>query len=175
MKALLWIAAAFFPVAVAVGIYLYIRLRKKEAVLREALAQPAGSDPGKGDYSAAVLDQYLYDRCCKYMMERRPFLVDNYSIQDLSNALFTNRAYLSKTINKFSGRNFCGYVNYYRVMYAVELFRTNMSLKIVEMAELSGFHSATSFYQAFRSVMGEPPSHWCSRVRKTVRQKSMSL
>ena len=173
MNYLVLILAAFLVAAVACGIYLYIRLRRKEARLREALSNPALADIPQGDYSAAALDQYLYDRCCKYMMERRPFLVDNYSIQDLANALFTNRAYLSKTINKFSGRNFCSYVNYYRVMYAVELFRANMSLKVVELAELSGFHSNTSFYQSFRSVMGEPPSHWCSRVRKNVRKKTM--
>ena len=165
-----YVLAAFLVAAVALGIYLFIRLRKKEARLREALSNPAFHEARPDNFSMAAFDQYLYDRCCKYMMERRPFLVDNYSLQDLANALFTNRAYLSKTINKFSGRNFCGYVNYYRIMYSVELFRANMSLKVTDMAELSGFHSVTSFYQAFRSVMGEPPSHWCSRVRKTVRQ-----
>ena len=173
MKYSVWILAALLVAAVAFGLYLYIRLRKKEARLKEALSNPALADAPPGDYAAAAIDQYLYDRCCKYMMERRPFLVDNYSIQDLANALFTNRLYLSKTINKFSGRNFCSYVNYYRIMYAVELFRANMSLKVVELAELSGFHSNTSFYQAFRSVMGEPPSHWCSRVRKSVRKKNL--
>ena len=169
---LLCILAAFLVAAVALGIYLLLRLRKKEARLKEALSNPALREIRPDQFSVAALDQYLYDRCCKYMMERRPFLVDNYSIQDLANALFTNRAYLSKTINKFSGRNFCNYVNYYRIMYAVELFRANMSLRVSDMAELSGFHSATSFYQAFRSVMGEPPSHWCSRVRKTVWKKN---
>lgn len=161
------ILAAFLVAAVVLGIYLYIRLRKKEACLDEALSNPAVRETKPDQFSVAAIDQYLYDRCCKYMMERRPFLVDNYSLQDLANALFTNRAYLSKTINKFSGRNFCSYVNYYRIMYAVALFRDNMSLKVTDMAELSGFHSITSFYQAFRSVMGEPPSHWCSRVRRS--------
>ena len=168
MKTIVFVLAAFFVAAVAMGIYLYRRLRKKEARLKEVFLDPDRREAFREDIPVAVLDQYLYDRCCKYMMERRPFLVDKYSIQDLANALFTNRAYLSKTINKFSGRNFCSYVNYYRVMYSVELFRANMSLKVTEMAELSGFHTVTSFYQAFRSVMGEPPSHWCSRVRKAV-------
>ena len=171
MKTTVCILAAFLVAAVALGIYLLFRLRKKEARLKEVMSNPALREIKPDQFSVAALDQYLYDRCCKYMMERRPFLVDNYSLQDLANALFTNRAYLSKTINKFSGRNFCSYVNYYRIMYSVELFRANMSLKVTDMAELSGFHSITSFYQAFRSVMGEPPSHWCSRVRRSVRKK----
>ena len=171
MKTTVCILAAFLVAAVALGIYLLSRLRKKEARLKEVMSNPALREIKPDQFSVAALDQYLYDRCCKYMMERRPFLVDNYSLQDLANALFTNRAYLSKTINKFSGRNFCSYVNYYRIMYAVELFRANMSLKVTDMAELSGFHSITSFYHSFRSVMGEPPSHWCSRVRRSVRKK----
>ncbi|MBP5333131.1 MAG: helix-turn-helix domain-containing protein [Bacteroidales bacterium] len=175
MKTVLIVLAAFLVAAVALGIYLYNRLRKKEARLKEVMSHPALQDLLPEQLSGAAIDQYLYDRCCKYMMERRPFLVDKYSLQDLANALFTNRAYLSKVINKFSGRNFCSYVNYYRVMYSVEIFRANMSMKVTDMAELSGFHSATAFYQAFRSVMGEPPSHWCSRVRKTVRRKNSKL
>ena len=103
------------------------------------------------------------------MMERRPFLVVKYTVQDLANSMFVNRYYLSKTINKFSGKNFKAYVNYYRVMYAMELFRANMSLRIEDLAELSGFGSESSFLSSFRSVMGEPPSYWCNRIRKKYR------
>ena len=157
---------AFFCVlAIVVGFVLWRRLHRKEAQLKAALEQP-GSVGGKpSDYEMTAIDQLLYDRCCRYMTERRPFLVDSFSLQDLANALYTNKSYLSKTINRFSGRNFRQYVNYYRIMYALDLFRNNMSLRVTDMAQLSGFHSVTSFFQSFKIVMGEPPSHWCSRVR----------
>lgn len=145
--------------AIAAGIYLYLRLRQKEASQEQADHLPAA-------YETAAIDQYLYDRCCRYMTERRPFLVESFSLQDLSNAVFTNKAYLSKTINNFSGKNFRQYVNYYRVMYAMELFRKNMGLRITELARLSGFHSETSFLRNFKEVMGEKPSVWCYRMRK---------
>lgn len=115
---------------------------------------------------AVALDQYLYDRCCRFMMSRRPFLVDSFSLQDLANAVYTNKVYLSKTINRFSGKNFRQYVNFYRVMYAMELFRGNMGLRISELTELSGFRSTTVFLRNFKQVMGEQPSHWCARVRR---------
>ena len=105
------------------------------------------------------------------MVERRPFLVVDYQLQDLANSLYTNRSYLSKTINRFSGKNFRAYVNYYRVMYAMELFRANMSLRINDLAQLSGFRSESSFLNSFKSVMGEPPSIWCARIRKKYRDK----
>jgi len=133
---------------------------------REVPADGApGLIPAPGEDSVAV-DQYLYDRCCRYMTERRPFLVETFTLQDLANAVFTNKLYLSRTINRFSGKNFKNYVNYYRIMYAMELFRRNMCLHIAELAGLSGFRSETVFLRNFKSVMGEPPSQWCSRIRK---------
>ena len=118
------------------------------------------------DYEMTATDQYLYDRCCRYMTERKPFLVESFSLQDLANVMRTNRAYLSQSINLFSGKNFRTWVNYYRVMYSIDLFKDNMSLKISDLTELSGFHSVSSYYMHFKEVMGEPPSHWCTRIRR---------
>ena len=119
-----------------------------------------------------AVDQFLYDRCCRYMAERKPFLVESFSLGDLANALYTNKVYLSKTVNYFSGKNFRNYVNYYRVMYAMELFRKNKSLKVAELGSLAGFHSATTFNQAFKAVMEESPSTWCARLRKKNREST---
>ena len=153
----------------AAVIFLLVHLHRKNVQLKTFLEnnsgqQAGGSKPASSEVTA--IDQLLYDRCCRYMTERRPFLVKDFSLQDLANAAYTNKGYLSKTINRFSGKNFRQYVNYYRVMYAMELFRNNMSLRITDLSELSGFNSVTSFFQSFKSVMGEPPSHWCSRVRR---------
>ena len=156
---LVLLLALLLAAAIAVGVVLYLRLRQKEAPKDHADNLPV-------PYETAAIDQYLYDRCCRYMTERRPFLVESFNLQDLANAVFTNKAYLSKTINNFSGKNFRQYVNYYRVMYSMELFRKNMGLRIIEMAQLSGFHSETSFLRNFKEVMGERPSIWCSRMRK---------
>ena len=166
MNLLVLILAIFGILAVSAGIVLYVRLRKKENQLKEILGQTRPADDKSDPYEMTAIDQMLYDRCCRYMTERRPFLVDSFSLQDLANAVFTNKGSLSKAINRFSGRNFRQYVNYYRVMYAMELYRNNMSLRVSELAHLSGFHSVTSFFQSFKNVMGEPPSHWCSRLRR---------
>ena len=166
MDLLMPVLAFLCALAVAVCLVLYLRLRKKEARMRAVLEQPRMSDVVSEPCELAAIDQYLYDRCCRYMTEFRPFLVKTFTLQDLANAVFTNKYYLSKTINRFSGKNFRQYVNYYRVMYSMDLFRDNLSLRVTEMAELSGFHSVTSFNQSFKKVMGESPSIWCSRVRK---------
>ena len=175
MNLLLLFLALLCVLAISLCIVLYLRLRARKGLPEAASEQfstfSASSDASSDPLQMTAIDQYLYDRCCRYMMERRPFLVESFSLQDLANAVFTNRAYLSKTINRFSGRNFRQYVNYYRVMYAMELFRSNMSLRITDLAQLSGFHTVTSFFQSFKQVMGEPPSHWCSRLRKKYLKK----
>ena len=166
---------AFLAVLLAAGIvYLCVQLYRKEARLRAIdIIRPDAEEmyPSDSSKDFTVTDQFLYDRCCRYMVERRPYLVSDYTLQDLANALYTNRLYLSKTINRFSGKNFRAYVNYYRVMYAMELFRANMSLRIIDLAQLSGFRNEYSFLNSFKNVMGEPPSFRCSRIRQKYREK----
>ena len=163
--------------AVAVAVWLYLRLRKMKAPHRPVRDRQTPPAPPQGtpvsDFEMLAIDQFLYDKVCRYMTEHKPFLVDAFSLQDLANALYTNRVYLSKTINHFSGKNFRQYVNYYRIMYAMDLFRSNMSLRVSELSELSGFHSPTSFFQSFKRVMGVAPSEWCARVREKYRRKKL--
>ena len=49
--------------------------------------------------------------------------------------------------------------------YSKELFMKNMSLKVNDLAELSGFHTITTYTMAFKVVMDESPSAWCRRMR----------
>ncbi|MBO4634584.1 MAG: helix-turn-helix domain-containing protein [Bacteroidales bacterium] len=173
MNALLPVLAVFSAAEAVAVMYLYLRLRRKEAELQAVAIQSAQEDSKESAPSpeeVTATDQFLYDRCCRFMMERRPFLVSSFTLDDLANAMFTNRLYLSKVINRFSGKNFRKYVNYYRVMYAMDLFQENMSLRIQDMTQLSGFHSETSFYQSFVGVMGEAPSHWCARMKRKARE-----
>jgi AraC-like DNA-binding protein len=154
--------------ASAAGIVLYLRLRKlaEPQAKADRDGRPKMADIQPAPYEMTAIDQLLYDRCCRYMTERRPYLVDSFSLQDLANAVYTNKGTLSRAINRFSGRNFRQYVNYYRVMYAMDLYRKNMGLRVTDLAQLSGFHSLTSFLQSFRAVMGEAPSQWCGRMRR---------
>ena len=162
----------FFAPVLLTGVYLLGRRRAlRESAQRQqsSLAKKGGNTESQAD-GPAVVDQFLYDRCCRYMADRKPFLVESFSLGDLASVLFTNKVYLSKTINYYSGKNFRSYINYYRVMYAMELFRRNKSLTVAELGSLAGFHSGTTFNQAFKAVMQESPSTWCARLRKKNRE-----
>jgi len=160
----------FFAPVLLAGVYFLGRRRG----LRELDRKPVSS-PGKGDNTESqadgpAVDQFLYDRCCRYMAERKPFLVESFSLGDLASAMYTNKVYLSKAVNYYSGKNFRSYVNYYRVMYAMELFRRNKALTVSELGSLAGFHTSTTFNTAFKAVMKESPSTWCARLRKKNRE-----
>lgn len=150
----------FVPAALA-GVFLAVRFFRRRR-------EPAtGTGPGdtSPERDLTEIDRFLYERCCRYMTQRRPFLVESFSLGDLSMALHTNRNYLSKAINCFSGRNFRQYVNYYRVTYSMEIFRRNMGLKVSELSSLSGFNNQVTYNHAFKTVMEETPGSWCARMR----------
>ena len=91
MNLLVLSLALFCGLAVAAGIGLYVRLRRKEAHLKTLLEQPGAQDEESASYEMTAIDQMLYDRCCRYMTERRPYLVESFSLQDLANAVYTNK------------------------------------------------------------------------------------
>ena len=96
--------------------------RAKEELIRKtqrgsAYRQPiqyVDSDSRSGD---------LFNAVVRIMESRKPWLQDDFTIDDLARLTRTNRMYLSKAINFHSGRNFNQMVNYYRVRYAVDLLQ----------------------------------------------------
>lgn len=107
----------------------------------------------------------IYERVVDYFEDEKPYLSGELTINDVVKVVYTNKLYISRAISQFTGRNFCQFVNYYRVMYSIELFRRSPELKIHELASLSGFNSMVSFNMAFRLFMGEIPSEWCRREK----------
>ena len=109
--------------------------------------------------------QDIYERVVAYFEAEKPFLDSDLTMNDLVKILYSNKLYISRAISQFTGRNFCQFVNYYRVVYSMELFRNNHDLKIHELACGSGFNSDVSYNMAFRLFMGETPGEWCRKER----------
>ena len=112
-----------------------------------------------------LLYKNLYERVLEYFVEEKPYLNPNLTINDIVEVVFSNKLYISKAISQYTGRNFCQFVNYYRVIHAVEQFRNNTNLKVLELATRSGFNSVVSFGMAFRLYMGEKPGDWCRKEK----------
>ena len=107
----------------------------------------------------------IYERVVLHFEMEKPFLNGNLSINDVVKVVYSNKVYISKAICHYTGRNFCQFVNYYRVIYSMEIFRKQPGLKVAELASLSGFNCTVSFTTAFRLFMNETPSEWCRKER----------
>ena len=113
----------------------------------------------------------IYERLLGYFEKHKPYLKSDLTINDIVDVVYTNKLYISKAISQSTGRNFCQFVNYYRITYAVELFRANPSLKVVELSTRCGFNSTTSFSAAVRLFMGDKPGDWCRMERARLVKK----
>lgn len=102
----------------------------------------------------------LYERCEDLMSTKKPFLDPDFSLEDLALTMFTNKVFLSRTVNSFSGRNFRQYINYHRIQYALSLLSKDPKLKITELSVLAGFNTPVSFTMAFKLNVGQTPSDY---------------
>lgn len=163
------------PAALASVLYviLYARAYSGHTFMIPARMEKMIREIARGNIRAYISDDpqeqdritTLYGKVLHYMETRQPFLNDQFDINDLAAAVYTNRAYLSRAINLCSGKNFRQFVNYYRVNYALELLEKDLRLKVVELAVMSGFHSVVTFNMAFKLNMHETPSDYIQRMK----------
>lgn len=110
----------------------------------------------------------IYSKICLYMKEEKPFLDPSFDLDDLALHFYTNRGYVSRLINVHSKMNFSQFVNKYRLDYAITLFMKDPSLKIGELASLSGYANRVTFHSAFKVFYSMTPSEWCVKYRESV-------
>lgn len=159
---------------VLLGVLTYMTLKKCDGKLLcphppKKVAEPvinAESRTGGEPDGERRMDE-MFDRLEKYMLEKEPFLNENLSLAELAAEMYTNKTYLSRTINLKSGKNYCQYINQYRVNYAVQVIKKDRRVKVIELAMISGFHSVASFNMAFRLFMGDTPSEYMRTLQAT--------
>ena len=148
----------------------FVVFRRHERRIVESMRMSSGeSSPS----SAGEDNVYkaLFERIQEYFDEEKPFLNGNLTINDIVTKVFSNKVYISRAIVQCTGRNFCQYVNYHRIMYAMECFRQNTDLKVSELWPLCGFNTIVSFNMAFRLFMDENPSEWCRKEKIRLSKK----
>lgn len=137
---------------------------------RRRYSNDAGKPPlWLKNYKSNAYTKTIYEKIQKYFEESEPYLDPAIGIEKVARAVGTNKSYVAKAVKVYSGRNFCQFVNSYRVDHARKLFRENSTLRVNQLAARSGFNSATSFSIAFKIVTGMPPGEWCRRYKDGLR------
>lgn len=161
-----WAAVSGLILTLLYGWVLLARIRKQRVMFsREAIRQELKTLQEKETdvrkvhvHSDPARD--LYARAVDMMRSKKPFLLYEFTVNDMAQRLVTNKLYLSRTINAFSGRGFRSFVNFFRIQYSINLFRKTPTMKVHALAELSGFHSQVTYTAAFKLEMGMTPGEY---------------
>lgn len=117
----------------------------------------------------------IYDAIEKKMQEDLLFKNNELTVENASDAIDTNRSYLSKAINTFAGTSFNSYVNTYRIRYAASLLsdpENEMPIKAIALE--AGYNNLQSFYKNFQKETGVPPSKYRQEIININKERNIS-
>ena len=135
---------------------------------KEALQQQGG-DAEKTLKQNDAVEKLLYD-FQQLLESEKIYRRQGLDIDTAAKMLNSNRNYLSRAINQTKQQNFVEYINLYRVEEAVEIIREQSrggnNYTIQAISEMAGFNNRTSFYAAFKQVVGVTPMEY----KKTINE-----
>ena len=131
-----------------------ILMRNKPWLEEDAEETDGEDDPVKQQYRANLE---------AWMTTDKPYLNPDFRLADLMHVLPMNRTYLSNFINGEYGCNFYQYVTNYRMTEAKRLMREHPDMKLMDVAEQSGFSSAATFSRTFAKEEGCSPTEWAKK------------
>ena len=102
------------------------------------------------------------------MVEQKLYLNPKLTLQDVCSAIGTNRTYLSDYLNNVLNTTFYDYVNELRIKTACEIMDSmthENKRPIIEIAEVSGFNSISTFNRAFVKLMSTTPGQYVARKK----------
>lgn len=119
----------------------------------------------ESDNAQGATDQQMFppeyrDMLESWMQENKPYLDKDFRLMDLMQVLPVNRSYLSRYINTTYGCNFCQFVTNYRIEEAKRLLKKCQDIKVLDVAEQTGFASAAAFTRTFTKETGYSPTEW---------------
>ena len=106
----------------------------------------------------------LMSRIYNLMDEQQLFRKKDLTKTELAERLGTNTTYVTATVNSQTGKSFTELITDYRIRYAQDLMRTHPEMRLLEIAEESGFASEKSFFRTFKTRLGMTPGEWKTSI-----------
>lgn len=160
------------------GYYLSIVKQNQEALqAKERLdhiqnENPSGRCAGlppHGKYAFSALSdskgRMLFNQVEKLLNEKRIYRDPRLSADKLAELCSTNRSYLSRVINEYSGQNFSSYINRYRINEAIAILSdTENIIPLKAISSECGFLTVNTFYSYFKKEVGVPPAKYREKL-----------
>lgn len=122
-------------------------------------------DGGAGTDEGVVEDARIIHALMVLFEKERLYMNVDIKIANVALMIGTNKTYLSRALNRRLSKNFCQFVNYYRVREVCILFIDNPHSEMKELAEQCGFNSSSNFSIVFKYNTGFTPGDWCRMVK----------
>jgi AraC-like DNA-binding protein len=106
----------------------------------------------------------LMQKICALMEGQKLYLNSDLKLNDVADALNTNRNVISSCINSQRGCSFSQFVSGYRIDYAKGLMRRQPDIKVSKVWMASGFSTETSFFRTFKAVTGMTPNEFKQKI-----------
>lgn len=105
----------------------------------------------------------------KDLEEKKIYLNQNFTQQQVAKKIKTNTTYLSYVVNKHYGKSFGGYYNELRINYIINEIINNSKFReytTQAIAESAGFKNADSFTTSFKKKTGLTPFQFINEIKK---------
>lgn len=123
-------------------------------------------DDGGGVADEGIVEDARIIHALMVLFEKeRLYMNVDIKIANVALMIGTNKTYLSRALNTRLSKNFCQFVNYYRVREACMMFLDNPHVEMRELAEQCGFNSSSNFSIVFKYNTGFSPGDWCRMVK----------
>lgn len=176
--------SGFLLITVSVALYVLYRRRlrmyrqlirmyqqhiQREKYLEDKLDCAVEASPSQHEAST-TLDTRLkeiFDRLDSLMKNDELYRKNDITIEGVAEMLDTNRSYISRAVNQYTGKTFVAYLNYYRIRKAVEILSDpENDMPIKALVTYIGFNNTSTFYPNFQKETGVPPSRFRQEVLK---------
>lgn len=152
-KAWIWLIAVLAAGGAVWGLVRYL----KKSPVKPGMTERSSEKP--------EVKTDLMSRIYSLMDGQQIFRKKDLTKADLAERLGTNMTYVTATVNSQTGKSFTELVTDYRIRYAQELMRSRPDMRLLEVAEESGFASEKSFFRTFKTRLGMTPGEWKASLR----------
>ena len=164
----LWVGIGLALVAALLAYLIKYRARKATPREDDKVEEPdeANETDETTDLVAPTTneaDEELLQHVCQLMEEQHLYLNSGLKLSDVATAAGCNRNALSACINNLRHCSFSQFINTYRVEHAKQLLCSNPDVRASEVWMESGVANETTFFRAFKAIVGMTPSEWKSQ------------
>lgn len=175
------ITGFIFLATIILVLYLSFRQKNKmylklvEQYQKRISSERDNNDRKEKSNSRETKEKELFKKIESLIVSEKLYTSSDISLDKLASILDTNRTYLSKIVNKYSGLTFPNYINYYRIKEATSLLSDpDKEVVLKVLYEKLGYKSLTSFYRAFQKETGCPPIIYRKKIIELTNKKQAS-